>query len=218
MLNCIVAYEQLAACLETTKRRVDRFGVGRGGQNDVGAADGLQRLGRIVGRGVDVAVGPELLGERFLARSARQGDCVKAHLPRILHPEMTEAADAEHGDRIAPLSAAVAQRVVGRHARAEKWTRLFGRQSLGYAGRRLPRYSDVVGPAAVVRDPRDLLFDTVEKVAGSAGIALEAMTSVPADTDPVTNLPGRHALANGVDAAGDLVARNARKLETFKAA
>src|SRR5205814_10324736 len=63
-------------------------------------------------------------------------------------------------------------------------------------------------------DARYLRPLAVEEESLAAGIADEAVAAVPADTCPVAPLPLRHVGADLVDPSGDLVAGNARQLET----
>jgi hypothetical protein len=50
---------------------------------------------------------------------------------------------------------------------------------------------------------------TVNEISASARVAGKVMTAVPSDADPLARLPVGDIGANGVDAAGDFVPRNA---------
>lgn len=60
--------EELAASLEAADSAVDRARVGRGGEDDVSAAELLEPFGRTDLLRVDVVVCAELASELFLVR------------------------------------------------------------------------------------------------------------------------------------------------------
>src|SRR5205807_975683 len=109
--------------------------------------------------------------------------------------------------------AAVAQGVVGGHARAEQRRRLGRLQLLGDARGRLAGDDEVLRVPAVEADAGDLRALAVDEEALAAGVADEAVAAVPADAGAVAFLPLRHLRAHRVDAAGDLVSRHARQGE-----
>jgi len=57
--------------------------------------------------GVDVDVGAELSGERFLVLTASHGYGAKSHLPRVLKAEVTEPTNSPHCDQISGLRTGV---------------------------------------------------------------------------------------------------------------
>ncbi len=75
--------------------------IGRGGENDAGAAELLQFGGGIAGGSIDVVSGSEFSRQRFFVFAAPDGEGAEAHLPRILDSKMAEASDALNGDQIA---------------------------------------------------------------------------------------------------------------------
>ena len=58
-------------------------------------------------------------------------------------------------------------------------------------------------------DGGNLLVAAVNKVAAAAGITSEIVAAVPSDSDALAGLPVGYVSADGVDAAGDFVSRNA---------
>jgi hypothetical protein len=46
-------------------------------------------------------MGAELLGEVGLVESSGDGNGLEAHRGGVLHPQVTQAADAQHGDTVA---------------------------------------------------------------------------------------------------------------------
>src|SRR6266568_4123041 len=94
------------------------FARGRGdGQDDglVGSAQGLYRLGGILGRGVDGVLGAEFLGQsQFGVHDIDRGDRGARDIG-VLDGQMPEAADAEDGDEIRGSSTRYLDRLVGGH-------------------------------------------------------------------------------------------------------
>jgi hypothetical protein len=172
----------------------------------------LEFGGGVLGLGVDVVPGAELAGERLFVLAAGDADGLEAHLGGILDAEVAEAAEAEDGDDVAGLCAAVAQGVEGRDAGAhERGGLLVGQvaraQGDGTGGR-----DHVVGISAVEGDAGDLGADAGKEVAAAAGVAVAAVPAVPADADALAGFPADDAGADGVDHADQLMARDARVL------
>ena len=111
---------QLAAHGEAGDDRAHRLAVGDGRQDGLGAAE-LVEFGRdILGLAVEIEMGAEVAGQRFLFLAAGDGDGVKTHLGGELHAEMAQSANAENRDQIAGRGAAFAQGVEGGDAGAEQ--------------------------------------------------------------------------------------------------
>src|SRR5439155_9957977 len=62
---------------------------------------------------------------------------------------------------------------------------------------------------AVHRDASDLLVGTRDETPPTARLAVTAISSQPSDADALPGLPPRHLGSNGIDHAGDLMARHA---------
>src|SRR6266542_1321414 len=153
----------------------------------------------------------ELARQSLLVLAARDRDGPKTHLCGELDAEMAEAAHAEHGDEVARARAAVAQRVVGRDARAEKRGRLYGRQGIGDPRQRDRGRDQEIGITAVVGDSGNLRRDLAgDEVPSPAGIAASAVPAVPADPDAIPHGPAGNVAAERIDRSGDLVPGNAR--------
>ena len=88
---------------------------------------------------------------------------------------------------------------------------------VGHGRHRLGRDDHVFRVAAVVADSGNLLELAENEMAAPAGIAGEAMSAMPADADALAGLPLRDVGANRVDASGNLMAGNARVLQSGKA-
>src|SRR5262249_20011158 len=96
----------------------DRLAAGGRYQNDLGAAERLQSLGRVGGAAVDVVVGAGLLGQfRRVGAPGNRRD-LEPHVPGILHTQMAEATDTEHSDKITGLRRRVSQGAERREPRA----------------------------------------------------------------------------------------------------
>ena len=131
---------------------------------------------------------------------------------------MTESADPQHGDKIARQRAAVAERVVGRDARAHQRRGVLGREPVGDACERLRRRNHVLGIAAIVGDAGDLQIAAGDEIAAPARLAVAIVTAVPADADALADLPWTDFRANRIDGTGDLVAGHDREAYAGKEA
>jgi hypothetical protein len=126
---------------------------------------------------------------------------------------MAEASDALDGDEIAGARAGVAQCVVDGDACAEQQSGFVGRETIGHESDGLGGSNHVPLIAAVEVNGSDLLELAVDEIAAAAGIALEAVSAVPSDGNPLAGFPQGHVGSEGVDGAGDFVARDARILK-----
>ena len=196
---------------EPTEHFGHRGAARDGGEDDLGAAQLGERLPGIACGAIDVGVRAELLRELGLVGPARDGDCVEAHPRRVLHAEMSEPANAVHRDEIAGARAAVPQRVEGRHPRAHERASIHEGETIGDVRERLLRHDNVLGVAAIPRDPGHLRIDQArDEVAATARIAVAAAPAVPTDADAVTRLPSGHIGPERIDHPGSLVPRNTR--------
>ncbi len=139
-------------------------------------------------------------------------------MARELHGEMAEAANALNGDDIAGPRAGIAQRVEGGDAGAEQRRRRRGIELVGDRGKRVDRRDHVIGIAAVIVDAGDFEIAAGDEIAAPAAVADEAGAAEPADADALPDLPGGDVGADGVDTAGDLVARHGGIVDAGKGA
>lgn len=205
---------QLAAGRQPLHGRCGGVGVGSGGQDDPGAAEGLQRVcDGGVRRAVDVVVRTELLGEVGLTGTAGDGHGLEAHGDCVLHPQVAEAADAEHGDQVARPGGAAPQPVVRGHPRTAQGRRIGRGQRVGDPGQRVCRGDHRLGVTAVVRPSWNLQGLAYDEVALPAGPAVSAAAAEPAHRHPVAHMPALvlRSLAELLDAPGDLMPRDQRK-------
>jgi hypothetical protein len=90
-------------------------------ENHLGAAERPKRRARIGGGAIDEMMSPELFCQIALVGTARNRCNLKAHVPRILHTEVTEPTDAEDRNKITGFSWRVPQRAERRQPRTEQW-------------------------------------------------------------------------------------------------
>src|SRR5208283_4492014 len=105
---------------------------------------------------VDVLMGAQGPGERFLVLAACDRNRMTAHLGRELHTEVTQPADSEYRDAIPGPGAAVTQRIERGDSGAQQRRSLRGGQFVRDGGQRFERYEQVICISAVVRDARNL--------------------------------------------------------------
>ena len=149
------------------------FGICDGGDDGLGAAHGLQRLGRVARFAVDIVV---------RAQGSRQGFLVAPPIDRHgpeplpggeLYAEMPEPADAMDRHEIARLRAAVPQGVEGGDAGAEERRGLHGVEGLRYVRQGRGERQHVGGVAAVAGDAGDAV-----NVFAGEGVAPPAMAAI----------------------------------------
>src|SRR5215471_482094 len=126
---------------------------------------------------------------------------------------MTEAANAQHGHKVAGHRAAVPQRVVSRNAGAEHRRRFDVIQGFRYGDQGFYRCQHVALVSAVVADAGNQDALTVAKISATALKTCAVMAAVPADTDALSLLPVGDISARFVDDAHDFVSRNPGILE-----
>jgi hypothetical protein len=114
-----------------TKGLGDRLPAGRRYQNQLGAAKRLQSRGGVGSGAVNVVVSAELLRQFGLVDTTGNRDDIEPHVPRILHAQMTQAANTQYSDKITGLCRCVSQRAERREPRAQQRRRIDRRQSSG---------------------------------------------------------------------------------------
>jgi hypothetical protein len=135
---------------------------------------------------------------------------MESHVPRKLDTKMTEATNALHSHQIASAQAGIAKGVVGRDARAQQGGGLCGTELIGN-GSEAACFSDHHFRISTVHGyPRYHWVLTIHAVSTSARLAGAVLSGDQADANALTDLPSRHAAAQGVDAANDFMTGNAR--------
>ncbi len=152
---------------------------------------------------------PSFRAESFFVFAAADGEGAEAHLAGVLDPEVAESSDALDGHQITGGGSRIAQRVENRDAGAKQRRGVGGRKFIGNGGYRFGGREHVFLIAAVVTDAGDLFVLAVDEIASAAGIASEIMSAVPSYADALAGLPVFNVGADGVNATGNFVSRNA---------
>ena len=118
-------------------------------------------------------------------------DSAKTHLAGILNSEVTEAADALHCDQVAGACSGIAQSVVDGDSGAEQRSGFGGGQVVGHGGDGFGWEHHVFGVASIEADGGNFFELAEDEVAAAAGIAVEAVSAVPADAHALAFFPER---------------------------
>jgi hypothetical protein len=153
-------------------------------------------------------------GQWLFVSSTANRDRAETHLTRVLDPQMTQPADALHGNQIAGPRTGMSQRIEYGNTGAEQGRGFVRRQIVRHGSDCLRRDHDVFRITPVEADPGNLLELAKNEMAAAAGIALEAVPAVPSHTHPLARFPLRDVSSNRIDAPGDFVARNPRVLQS----
>ncbi len=163
---------------------------------------------------VSCVMRPQFPRQGFLVPPARDADRLEPHLHRVLHSEMTETAEAKHRHHVAGPRTAVPKRVVSRDARAHQRCGFHRGQILRHQCQRHGGSKHVIGITAVEGNAGDLEGDlTAEEIAAPAGIAMTAMTAMPARAHALARFPLRNPRAHGIHRPVHFMAGNARVLQ-----
>src|SRR5262249_31093661 len=201
--------EQLSADGQAFDRLGHSFCIGRCSQQNPCAAELLELVGNVGGFRVDVGEGTKFLGERAVFGAAPNGNHAITGFCGVLNAQMAEAADALDADEISGPSAAIAKRIERGYSRAHQGPSFSRVQTCGNQGQGLMPCQHVLRVSAVAGEAGDRFVLPGDKIAASARIAHEAMSSVPADSDAIALLPFGDARAYVVDDAYDFMARHA---------
>jgi hypothetical protein len=161
----------------------DRFDGGRrrrGDEDDARAAEALQRLGRVLGPGVDGVVRTELGSQLALVGAPGERDGLEPRRTCVLDAEVSQPADPLNRDEVTGAGAAVPRRVERRDASVERGRGVDGVETLGDRRERLHGNRGVLRVAAVERHSRDLAVLTLEELSVTTGVAGETVSAVPA--------------------------------------
>src|SRR5260370_29114813 len=130
---------------------------------------------------------------------------------------MGEAADAEHGDKIAGLRRRVSQGAERREPRAQKWRRIDRRQIVRYRHEPVRLCDHHFGISAVMMNAGIFLVLAVHEIAIPAELAMAARAAEKPDTHALADRPTLDADTKRIDPADDLMAWNARPLDRKQA-
>lgn len=197
--------EDFATRLQTAGERADGLGVRRGADDQAGAAHLHELLGRVVLRAVDVLVRAELRGEVPLAVAGRKGHDLVAHLVRVLHRQVSQAAQALHGHDVAGWDLQLADGIEDRDASTQNGRVLSRVDLFRHPDDGLGPQQHVLGKPAVLGNAVDgavlahLELPSVTLLAGAV------VSAVPRAPDAVSDLPALLAVADCDDVADDFV-------------
>src|SRR6478735_860223 len=202
---------QGAAAPQRVVGLLERLGGHRNGDRRVRAAQLLDRLDRILGHRVDRVVGAEFLGQLQLLVHHIDRDDGRAGDLGVLHGQVTQAADAEHRDELARGGPRHLDRLVGGHAGTGQRSGVQRVDAVRHVG-------DVVGvgdgvfrvaAVATVAGVDLLLAEGFPAV--HAVVAVAARAAEPGQGDPISDGDVLDAVADTLDDADALVARDERQ-------
>src|SRR3954465_6661666 len=121
---------------------------------------------------------------------------------------MAQTANALHSNQVSGAGPGIAQRVVDGDACAEQRRGFIRRQGFRDQGHRFGGSDHVLLIPAVEMDRRNFREFTVDEIAAAAGIALEAVSSMPTDTHALARLPKSDFGTDSINTPGDLVSGN----------
>jgi hypothetical protein len=191
--------------------------AGRRDENDLGTAEGLQSLGGVGSRVVDVVVGAELLRQLRLVRATGNRDDLEPHVPGVLHAQMTQAAYTDHSDKITSLCWCVSQRAERRQPCAQQRRRIDRRQRVRDRHKAAGLCDHHFGIAAVMMNAAKFLVPAVHEIAAAAELAIAARAAEKPNSNALTDRPALNAGTKRIDAADDLMAWDARPIDRKQA-
>lgn len=113
--------------------------------------------------------------------------------------------------------AQVTHRIENCNPGAQQRRGFIGRKIIGHGRDRFGGDHDILCVAAIVTEASNLLELAENEMAPAARVAGKAMSAVPADADPLSGLPLCDVRSDCVDAPGNLMAGDARILQTGEA-
>src|SRR5271154_4369061 len=121
---------------------------------------------------------------------------LKAHAVRVLHAEVPQSADAEHGDEVASARRRVAQRTERGESGAQQGRSGNCREIFWHSDQPAGLGDYHLGVAAVVLHAGVTLVHAVHEVAIAAVFTVAAGTAEEADADPLADGPAFDTLAD----------------------
>src|SRR5262249_38996619 len=149
----------------------------------------------------------QLLRELRLVGAARDRGDLEAHPPRVLHPEMPEATDAEHGDQIAGLRRRVSQSAKRREPGAQERGCVHRRKAVRDRDQPARFREHDFSVAAVALNAGVCLVAAVDEVAVAAKFAVATKAAEEANANALTGGPAANSGPERVDPSDDLMAR-----------
>src|SRR5215831_16314083 len=138
-------------------------------------------------------------------------------MPRILDAQMTQAAYADHGDKLTGLCRCVSQGAERREPRTQQRRRTDRREGVWDRHKAAGLGDHHFGVAAIVMNTGIFLVPAVHEFAVAAELAIAARAAEKADTHALTDRPALDAGTKRIDAPDDLMAWNARPFDRKQA-
>jgi hypothetical protein len=157
-------------------------------------------------RRVDGVRGAELFGELQLVLGDVYGDDSRSGDLCVLHGQMSEPADAEHGDEVGRPGTRYFHRLVGRHTGTRQRRGVERVDPVRDASHESSVRPYVLGITAVDEVPRVLLAPTQRLPAGRAVLAGPAGPTEPRHGDPIAETDAGHVAADPFDDAHTFMA------------
>src|SRR6516165_5808389 len=110
-------------------------------------------------------------------------------MPRILHTQMTQAAYADHSDKLTGLCRCVSQRAERREPGAQQRRRIDRRQGVWNRHKATGLCDHHFGIAAVMMNAGIFLVPAVHEIAATAELAIAARAAEKSNPDALTDRP-----------------------------
>src|SRR5499433_730939 len=134
-------------------------------------------------------------------------------MPRILHAQMTQAAYADHSDKLTGLCRCVSERAERGEPRAQQRRRTDRREGVWDRHKAAGLGDHHFGVAAIVINTGIFLVPAVHEIAVAAELAIAARAAEKPDTHALTDRPALDTGTKRIDAAYKLMAWDARPFD-----
>jgi len=137
----------------------------------------------------------------------------KTHLDRELDSQVPEPTQAQDRHQIPWPGSTAAQRVEHRHPSTGHRRGIGGGELLGNPRQRGSWNHHRLRVATRIRRPGGVALLAVHELTTPTRVAVAALPTRPAHSDPITNTPTPHTRTHDVDPASHLVARSQRETQ-----
>src|SRR6516225_11832302 len=134
-------------------------------------------------------------------------------MPRILHTQMTQAACADHSDKLTGLRRCVSQRAERREPCAQQRRRIDRRQGVWDRHKAAGLCDHHFGIAAVMSNAGKFLVPAVHEIAIATELAIAARPAEKPNPNALTDGPALDTGTKRIDPADDLMAWDARPFD-----
>src|ERR1700751_330837 len=158
-------------------------------------------------------VGAELPRQFRLVRATGNRRDLEPHVPRILHTQLTKAAETKHSDKITGLRRCISQSAERRESRAQQRRRIDRRQGVWDRHEPAGLRDHHLGIAAVMMNAGIFLVTAVDEIAVATELAVAARPAEKPDTHALTDHPALDTRAKPIDPPDDLMTWDARPFD-----